>query len=83
VISLPAASNVVRVGLPRLDDLLRLVGELVISRSRLDDLLQGSWNGAGVPVDALECSSGVGEIVMPAPPANWWPAAFPMGDGTP
>ena len=49
-----AASNVVRVGLPRLDELLRLVGELVISRSRLDDLLQGSWNGGGVPVDALE-----------------------------
>lgn len=49
-----AASNVVRVGLPRLDDLLRMVGELVISRSRLDDLLRGSWNGGGVPVDALE-----------------------------
>jgi two-component system chemotaxis sensor kinase CheA len=48
------ASNVVRVGLPRLDELLRLVGELVISRSRLDDLLKRSWNGAGVPADALE-----------------------------
>lgn len=48
------SSNVVRVGLPRLDELLRLVGELVISRSRLDDLLKRSWNGGGIPVDALE-----------------------------
>lgn len=48
------ASNVVRVGLPRLDELLRLVGELVISRSRLDDLLKRSWSGGGVPADALE-----------------------------
>ena len=49
-----AASNVVRVGLPRLDELLRMVGELVISRSRLNDLLRGSWNGGAVPLDALE-----------------------------
>lgn len=49
-----AASNVVRVGLPRLDELLRMIGELVISRSRLDDLLRGSWNGGGVPIGALE-----------------------------
>jgi two-component system chemotaxis sensor kinase CheA len=49
-----ATSNVVRVGLPRLDELLRLVGELVISRSRLDDLLKQSWNGGGVPLPALE-----------------------------
>ncbi|HEU0077986.1 MAG TPA: chemotaxis protein CheW, partial [Longimicrobiaceae bacterium] len=48
------SSNVVRVGLPRQDELLRLVGELVISRSRLDDLLKRSWNGGGVPADALE-----------------------------
>lgn len=48
------SSNVVRVGLPRLDELLRLVGELVISRSRLDDLLKRSWNGGGIPPDALE-----------------------------
>jgi two-component system chemotaxis sensor kinase CheA len=33
-------SNVVRVELGRLDDLMRLVGELVISRSRLDDNLR-------------------------------------------
>ena len=45
------ASNVVRVGLPRLDELLRLVGELVISRSRLDDLLR---RGGVVALDALE-----------------------------
>jgi two-component system chemotaxis sensor kinase CheA len=48
------SSNVVRVGLPRLDELLRLVGELVISRSRLDNLLKRAWNGGGIPVDALE-----------------------------
>jgi two-component system chemotaxis sensor kinase CheA len=48
------SSNVVRVGLPRLDELLRLVGELVISRSRLDDLLKRSWNGGGIPLEALQ-----------------------------
>jgi two-component system chemotaxis sensor kinase CheA len=34
-------SNVVRVDLGRLDDLMRMVGELVISRSRLDEGLKG------------------------------------------
>ncbi|MFL5384064.1 MAG: chemotaxis protein CheA [Longimicrobiaceae bacterium] len=48
-----ASSNVVRVDLARLDELLRLVGELVISRSRIDDLLRGA-NGAGVSADQLE-----------------------------
>lgn len=48
------ASNVVRVGLPRLEELLRLVGELVISRSRLADLLERSWRDRAVPLDALE-----------------------------
>jgi two-component system chemotaxis sensor kinase CheA len=35
-----AASNVVRVDLGKLDDLMRMVGDLVISRSRLDDNLK-------------------------------------------
>jgi two-component system chemotaxis sensor kinase CheA len=47
------ASNVVRVALPRLEELLRLVGELVISRSRLADLLERSWSERAVPLDAL------------------------------
>ena len=34
-----ATSNVVRVDLGRLDDLMRMVGDLVVSRSRLDDAL--------------------------------------------
>ncbi len=49
-----ASSNVVRVDLGRLDELMRLIGELVISRSRLDDLVRRGWNGSGVPADALE-----------------------------
>jgi two-component system chemotaxis sensor kinase CheA len=49
-----ASSNVVRVDLARLDELLRLVGELVISRSRLGDLLRRGGNGAGISADALE-----------------------------
>jgi two-component system chemotaxis sensor kinase CheA len=48
------SANVVRVDLARLDELLRLVGELVISRSRLADLLDGTPAGRGVAVDALE-----------------------------
>ncbi len=35
-----AATNVVRVDLARLDDLMRLVGDLVVTRARLDDLLR-------------------------------------------
>lgn len=35
-----AAMNVVRVDLARLDDLMRLVGDLVVTRSGLDDLLR-------------------------------------------
>jgi two-component system chemotaxis sensor kinase CheA len=38
-ISSRAPSNLVRVDLGRLDDLMRMVGDLVISRSRLDDHL--------------------------------------------
>ncbi len=37
-----APSNIVRVSLNRLDDLMRMVGELVISRARLDDNLKSA-----------------------------------------
>ena len=36
---MPAATNVVRVDLARLDDLMRLVGDMVVTRSRLEDTL--------------------------------------------
>ncbi len=36
----PTTSNVVRVDLAKLDDLMRMVGELVISRARLEDNLK-------------------------------------------
>src|SRR6185436_12431423 len=36
------ASNVVRVEMSRLDDLMRIVGELVISRFRFDEVLRSS-----------------------------------------
>jgi two-component system, chemotaxis family, sensor kinase CheA len=35
-----AAANIVRVDLAKLDDLMRMVGEMVISRARLDDSLK-------------------------------------------
>jgi two-component system chemotaxis sensor kinase CheA len=38
--SMLASSNVVRVDLARLDDLMRLIGELVTSRARLDESLK-------------------------------------------
>src|SRR5262249_51993360 len=38
--STPATANFVRVDLARLDDLMRLVGDLVVSRARLEDTLQ-------------------------------------------
>ena len=38
--SVAAPANFVRVDLARLDDLMRLVGDLVVSRARLDDALQ-------------------------------------------
>jgi two-component system chemotaxis sensor kinase CheA len=37
--TVPAVSNFVRVDLARLDDLMRLVGDLVVSRARLEDTL--------------------------------------------
>ena len=39
-LTLSGASNVVRVDLARLDDLMRLVGEMVVTRSRLEDTLR-------------------------------------------
>ena len=35
-----SSSNVVRVDLPKLDDLMRMVGDLVMSRARLEDQIQ-------------------------------------------
>ena len=37
-----APSNIVRVSLGRLDELMRMVGELVVSRARLDDNLKNA-----------------------------------------
>ena len=39
-LTLGGASNVVRVDLARLDDLMRLVGDMVVTRSRLEDTLR-------------------------------------------
>jgi two-component system chemotaxis sensor kinase CheA len=39
-LTLAGSSNVVRVDLNRLDDLMRLVGEMVVTRSRLEDTLR-------------------------------------------
>lgn len=51
----PPGSSVVRVDLARLDGVMRLVGELVVSRSRLDDLLRQATPGDGAGIrDALE-----------------------------
>ena len=61
----PAAlpgSSVVRVDLARIDGVMRLVGELVVSRSRLDDLLrQGRSNDAAEIRDALDETNAVME----------------------
>ncbi|MEO5817685.1 MAG: chemotaxis protein CheA [Gemmatimonadaceae bacterium] len=49
------SSSMVRVDLARVDDLMRLVGDLVISRSRLDGVLgQLSGPGTGAVREALE-----------------------------
>jgi len=50
------ASSVARVELSRLDVVMRLVGDLVVSRSRLDDLLHQAGDAAGIR-DALEETS--------------------------
>jgi two-component system chemotaxis sensor kinase CheA len=60
-VAAPGAS-VVRVDLARLDGVMRLVGELVVSRSRLEELLRqaAADDGAGVR-DALEETNAVME----------------------
>ena len=47
-----SASNTVRVDLTRLDDVMRMVGELVISRSRLDESLRHSAGNGSAVADA-------------------------------
>lgn len=48
------SSNVVRVDLARLDDLMRMVGELVITRARLgDSLARLDGSGSGTALDDL------------------------------
>jgi two-component system chemotaxis sensor kinase CheA len=51
----PPGTSAVRVDLARLDGVMRLVGDLVVSRSRLDDLLREAADGGAARVlDALE-----------------------------
>jgi two-component system chemotaxis sensor kinase CheA len=50
----PPGSAVVRVDLARLDGVMRLVGELVVSRSRLDELLRRAGDDVAGVRDALE-----------------------------
>ena len=45
----PSTTSVVRVGLGRLDELMRMVGELVISRARLDENLRQVESAMPVP----------------------------------
>lgn len=52
-----AASNVVRVDLTRLDDLMRMVGDLVVERARLGDLIaRATESGSSAAWDALNDS---------------------------
>ena len=44
-----APSNIVRVDLSRIDELMRMVGDLVITRSHLDNRLQSLENGMPAP----------------------------------
>ncbi len=54
-IAAASPSNVVRVDLARLDDLMRLVGELVVTRSRLgDSLARVGGTAAGVAWDDVQ-----------------------------
>jgi len=58
----PALSNFVRVDLARLDDLMRLVGDLVVSRARLEDTLlrvepfmpSGEWRTLQEETEGIE-----------------------------
>ncbi len=71
-VAVPATTNFVRVDLARLDDLMRLVGDLVVSRARLEATLQqvehslpaGQWralqeNAAGIERQLRELREGV------------------------
>ena len=49
-----AGASVVRVDLARLDGVMRLVGDLVVSRSRLDEMLRLAAGGSTAVWDALE-----------------------------
>ena len=49
-----AGASVVRVDLARLDGVMRLVGDLVVSRSRLDEMLPLAAGGSTAAWDALE-----------------------------
>ncbi|HKN67532.1 MAG TPA: chemotaxis protein CheA [Gemmatimonadaceae bacterium] len=53
VSAMGVGSNMVRVDLARLDDLMRMVGELVIMRARLGESLAHLSSGAGAPLDDL------------------------------
>lgn len=58
----PALANFVRVDLARLDDLMRLVGDLVVSRARLEDTLvrvepfvpSGEWRALQEETESIE-----------------------------
>ena len=54
--AMPASStSVVRVDLARLDGVMRLVGDLVVSRSRLEEVIRAaSTDGGAASLDALE-----------------------------
>jgi len=55
------SSNVVRVELARLDDLMRMVGELVVSRARLGDVL--SRTGQSLPPSVLDALNEATETI--------------------
>ncbi len=60
-----APSHVVRIDLKRLDDLMRITGEMVIQRSRLDTQI-AQLNGHGARVDlrpVQEMSGGLGRLM--------------------
>jgi two-component system chemotaxis sensor kinase CheA len=56
-----SASNVVRVDLSRLDDLMRMVGELVVSRARLGEVL--ARTGHALPAAVLDDLNEATEVI--------------------
>jgi two-component system chemotaxis sensor kinase CheA len=53
-----SSPNVIRVDLTRLDDLMRMVGELVVSRARLDEsITRAEANGSADPWEAVHESN--------------------------